>query len=125
MWEVISPPKPILILSGPFSLALQIPQHHASQQCIQPGLIPLRPLLAFDGAPLLAGVLEDDGELKMAIHPEMSSRVAGVLYALVMVAVIVGIDFLFFRNRFWERLISNIGIVLLFAAFYLRFLRHP
>jgi hypothetical protein len=25
---------------------------------------------------------------------------------------------------FWERLIANIGIVLLFAAFYLRFFRH-
>ncbi|MGH9616699.1 MAG: hypothetical protein ACRD28_08140 [Acidobacteriaceae bacterium] len=55
----------------------------------------------------------------------MSSRVAGVLYAVAMVAVIVGVDFAFFRNRFWERLIANIGIVLVFAAVYLRFLRHP
>jgi hypothetical protein len=31
----------------------------------------------------------------------------------------------FFRGRFWERLMVNIGIVLVFAAFYLRFLRHP
>ncbi|MHB1937124.1 MAG: hypothetical protein ACYCOR_11130 [Acidobacteriaceae bacterium] len=61
----------------------------------------------------------------MAIPTEMSSRVAGVLYAVVMAAVIVGIDFAFFRNRFWGRLIANIGIVLVFAAFYLRFLRHP
>jgi len=61
----------------------------------------------------------------MAMPPEMNSRVASVLYAVVMVAVIVGLDFAFFRNRFWERLISNIGIVLVFAAFYLRFLRHP
>jgi hypothetical protein len=29
------------------------------------------------------------------------------------------------RNRFWERLTVNIGIVLVFAAFYLRFLRRP
>jgi hypothetical protein len=36
-----------------------------------------------------------------------------------MVAVIVGVDFLFFRNRFWERLTVNIGIVLVFAAFLL------
>jgi hypothetical protein len=42
-----------------------------------------------------------------------------------MVAVIVGVDVGFFRNRFWERLIANVGIVLVFAAFYLRFLRHP
>jgi hypothetical protein len=47
------------------------------------------------------------------------------LYVVAMIAVIVGVDFMFFRNRFWERLIVNIGIVLVFAAFYLRFLRHP
>jgi hypothetical protein len=61
----------------------------------------------------------------MAISPEMSSRVPSALYAVVVIAVIVGIDFAFFRNRFWERLVANIGIVLVFAAFYLRFLRHP
>lgn len=60
----------------------------------------------------------------MTISPEMSSRVAGVLCAVAMIAVIVCVDFAFFRNRFWERLIANIGIVLVFAAFYLRFLRH-
>jgi hypothetical protein len=27
----------------------------------------------------------------------------------------------FFRNRFWARLMANVGIVLLFGAFYLRF----
>jgi hypothetical protein len=43
---------------------------------------------------------------------------------LAMIAVIVGAD-IAFRGRFWERLIANIGIVLLFAAFYLRFFRHP
>jgi hypothetical protein len=48
-----------------------------------------------------------------------------VLYGVAMVAVIVGVDFAFFKNRFWERLTVNIGIVLVFAAFYLRFLRHP
>lgn len=59
------------------------------------------------------------------VLPEMSKQVAGVLYVLVMVAVIVGVDFLFFRSRFWERLTANIGIVLVFVAFYFRFLRHP
>jgi len=42
-----------------------------------------------------------------------------------MVAIIVAVDFLFFRQRFWERLIVNIGIVLVFAALYLRFLKRP
>jgi hypothetical protein len=46
-----------------------------------------------------------------------------VLYVLVLVAVVVGVDLLFFQNRFWERLILNIGIVLVFTAFYLRFLK--
>jgi len=48
-----------------------------------------------------------------------------VLYGVAMAAVIVGVDFLFFRGQFWERLTVNIGIVLVFAAFYLRFLRRP
>jgi hypothetical protein len=55
----------------------------------------------------------------------MSGRIAVALYVVAMAAVIAGLDFAFFRNRFWERLIANIGIVLVFAAFYLRFLRHP
>jgi len=53
----------------------------------------------------------------------MGSRAAVALYVLVMVAVVVGVDVLFFRHRFWERLMVNVGIVLVFAAFYLRFLR--
>jgi hypothetical protein len=55
----------------------------------------------------------------------MGGRIIGVLYAVVMVAVIVGVDFALFRGRFWERLMVNIGIVLVFAAFYLRFLMRP
>jgi len=46
------------------------------------------------------------------------------LYVAGLIAVVVGIDILFFRHQFWERLMANIGIVLLFAAFYLRFLKH-
>jgi len=48
-----------------------------------------------------------------------------LLYVVVLIAVDVSIDVLFFRNRFWERLMANIGIVLVFAAFYLRFSRNP
>jgi preprotein translocase subunit SecE len=55
----------------------------------------------------------------------MGKQVAVVLYVVAMAAVIVGVDFVFFRNRFWERLTANIGIVLVFAAFYSRFLRRP
>ena len=58
----------------------------------------------------------------------MGRQAAIVLYVLALVAVVVGVvgvDVLFFRNRFWERLIVNVGIVLVFAAFYLRFLKPP
>ncbi len=48
-----------------------------------------------------------------------------VLYVLTLVAVVVGVDVLFFKNQFWERLIVNVGIVLVFVAFYLRFLKRP
>ncbi len=50
---------------------------------------------------------------------------AALVYALALVAVVVGLDVLFFRNRFWERLMVNVGVVLVFGAFYLRFLKRP
>jgi predicted cobalt transporter CbtA len=45
------------------------------------------------------------------------------LFVVAMVAVIVGVDVLFFRHHLWARLLANVGIVLLCAAFYLRFIR--
>lgn len=48
-----------------------------------------------------------------------------VPYAVLMIAVIVALDVLFFKGRFWERLLANAGIVLVFLAFYLRFLNRP
>ena len=53
----------------------------------------------------------------------MRNQAIGVLYALTMVAVVVGVDLVFFRDKtwFWERLAANVGIVLLFGAFYFRF----
>ena len=48
-----------------------------------------------------------------------------VLYVVAMVAVVVAVDVLFFRgDHFWARLAANLGIVLVFGAFYLRFLHH-
>jgi predicted cobalt transporter CbtA len=55
----------------------------------------------------------------------VGSRTAIVLYVLAMVAVVVGVDVLFFRHQLWARLLVNIGIVLVFLAFYLRFLKRP
>lgn len=56
----------------------------------------------------------------------MTRNVSVTLYIVAMIAVIVSADVLFFRNRFWfwERLMANVGIVLLFLAFYLRFIRN-
>lgn len=53
----------------------------------------------------------------------MGRQTAVVVYALVLVAVVVSVDMLFFRHYFWERLLVNAGIVLVFAAFYLRFVQ--
>jgi hypothetical protein len=52
----------------------------------------------------------------------MSRQLAVPLYVAAMAAVIVGVDFLFF-SRLGERLLVNLGIVLVFGAFYFRFRR--
>jgi hypothetical protein len=53
----------------------------------------------------------------------MSRHTAVALYVVAMVVIIIGVDFLFLRDRFWERLAVNIGIVVVFAVFYVLFLR--
>jgi hypothetical protein len=55
----------------------------------------------------------------------MGKQAGIVLYVLALVAVVVGVDVLFFRHQFWGRLLANVGIVLVFGAFYLRFLKRP
>ena len=55
----------------------------------------------------------------------MGRQTVSVLYLLALVGVVVGVDILFFKDRFWERLMVNIGLVLVFGAFYLRFLYRP
>jgi len=54
----------------------------------------------------------------------MSSTYGIAIVVVLLVIVVVSVDILFFRNFFWERLMVNIGIVLVFAAFGLRFLNH-
>jgi hypothetical protein len=55
----------------------------------------------------------------------MGRQASVVLYVLALVAVVVGVDVLFLRNHLWWRLLANIGIVAVFAAFYFRFLKRP
>jgi len=53
----------------------------------------------------------------------MTKSILHIIYIVLLALVIVGVDLLFFKNQFWARLIVNIGIVLIFVAFYLRFLK--
>ena len=54
-----------------------------------------------------------------------SMRMVALLYVAAMIALVVGLDVTIFRHHVWERLAANVGIVLVFAAFYFRFLRNP
>ena len=51
----------------------------------------------------------------------MTKTAIGVLYGVGLAAVIVAVDLLFFRDHPWPRLAANVGIALLFVAFYFRF----
>ncbi len=48
-----------------------------------------------------------------------------VLCIFVVTVGIVVVDVLLLRHHFLERLIANIGIVMVVAAFYFRFLKKP
>jgi len=37
----------------------------------------------------------------------MGRKATVVLYVVLMAAIIIAVDFLFFRNRFWKRLYSE------------------
>lgn len=56
---------------------------------------------------------------------DVTRTLSVALFVAALIAVIICVDLLFFRNRLWERLMVNVGIVLVFAAFYLRFLKIP
>jgi hypothetical protein len=55
----------------------------------------------------------------------MGRQTTTVLYIVLLIVTVVAVDVLFFRNQFWERLTVNVGIILVFSAFYFRFLRRP
>ena len=46
-----------------------------------------------------------------------------IVYLVVMVALIIGLDVALLRDHLWWRLMTNIGIVALFAVVYLVFFR--
>jgi hypothetical protein len=45
-----------------------------------------------------------------------------ILSIIVLFIVIVSIDYLFFRNLFWERLIANIAIFLVFLVVFIKYI---
>ena len=53
----------------------------------------------------------------------MDKFIVHIIFALLMAAIIVAIDLLFFRHQFWQRLLVNVGVVLVAVIFYLLFLR--
>lgn len=53
----------------------------------------------------------------------MRGQLATVLLVLVLAAAIVVVDVLFFQHRLWARLAVNIALVLVFGAFYFRFVK--
>lgn len=55
----------------------------------------------------------------------MGSQTGGLLYILVMVAVVVAVDWRFLRHYFWGRLAVNAGIVVAFLAIYWVFVHQP
>ena len=54
----------------------------------------------------------------------MSKSLVTVILLIVMVVLIVGCDVLFLRDRLGLRLAVNVGIVVVFGAITLAFLRH-
>lgn len=56
--------------------------------------------------------------------PRMTKHVYMVIFFLLMIFSIVGADVLFLRHHFVARLITNIGMVVVFAAIYFVFLRN-
>jgi hypothetical protein len=55
----------------------------------------------------------------------MTSKTVIALYVIALVVVAVGVDVLFFGYHFLERLMANVGILLVFAAFALTYLKRP
>ncbi len=61
----------------------------------------------------------------MTTHPGLGRQVAVALYVLAMVAIIVGVDLAFLRDRFWMRLAFNLSVVVVFLALYVKFIKLP
>ncbi|MCL5113221.1 MAG: hypothetical protein M1554_01935 [Patescibacteria group bacterium] len=54
----------------------------------------------------------------------MNKTTINIIYVLAMVSTVVLVDILFFRHKFWERLVANVGIILVYVAFYFSFIKN-
>ena len=72
---------------------------------------------------IVRGIRAALASLRRGEQNKTMRQVVVVLYVLALIAIVVGVDILFFKNHFWARLIVNVGIVLVFLAFGLRFLK--
>lgn len=54
----------------------------------------------------------------------MDKNVIQLILVLLMVVTIVAVDIAFFRHHFWQRLITNVAIVLIFIVLDTLFLKH-
>lgn len=54
----------------------------------------------------------------------MQKNLAIALYVIVMVGIILALDVTVFRHHLGARLLVNIGIVLVFVAFYFVLFKH-
>jgi hypothetical protein len=52
----------------------------------------------------------------------MANLIVNILYVILFMAIVIFLDFKYFRYEFWKRLIVNILIVLVAVAFYYLFL---
>jgi hypothetical protein len=50
-------------------------------------------------------------------------KLPAALMVVAMIIVIIGVDFAFFRDRFWQRLMTNVIIVIAFGVIYFVFIR--
>lgn len=48
-------------------------------------------------------------------------KIIAICYIIVWIIIVYTIDSLFFRNEFLERLIANIGLLIVFIAISLKF----
>lgn len=49
-------------------------------------------------------------------------KIRGIAAIVVLIIVVFAIDSLFFRNLFWQRLIANIVVVIIFLAFIYKYI---